>query len=210
MTASPIFRRLLGVSVWLFVQNVRVEAQTAASERRLDVIAPGDILRLRVWREPDMSADYQVGANGQVVLPRLGTVDVATWPSDSLQVFLTEKYRVYLNNPSIEVQLLRRVTVTGAVRTPGVYPLDPTLTIADAIALAGGPAPDGKRDKVEIRRAGKRIMADLRNDVLVADSPIRSGDQLYVPTRGWLSRNTWIISAAVTLTAVVLREVAAK
>src|SRR5688500_4327874 len=133
-----------------------------------------------------MSADYQVGANGQVVLPRLGTMDVTAWPADSLQSFLTEKYRVYLNNPSIEVQLLRRVTVTGAVRTPGVYPLDPTLTIADAIALAGGPAPDGKRDKVEIRRGGKMITADLRNDLLIADSPIRSGDQLYVPTRGWL------------------------
>jgi protein involved in polysaccharide export with SLBB domain len=100
--------------------------------------------------------------------------------------------------------LLRRVTVTGAVRNPGVYPLDPTLTITDAIALAGGPAPDGKRDQVEIRRGGKVIVGDLRSDAVIGDSPIQSGDQLYVPTRAWLTRNTWLISGAITLTAVIL------
>ena len=81
-----------------------------------------------------MSGDFQVGNRGMVVLPRLGEVNLTNIPADSLQNFLTEKYRVYLNNPSIEVQLLRRVTITGAVRTPGVYPLEPNMTIADAIS----------------------------------------------------------------------------
>jgi polysaccharide export outer membrane protein len=181
-------------------------AATAQSPivRRPDIIGPGDVLRLRIWREPDMSGDYTVSANGRVVLPRLGDLQIASIPADSLQSFLTDRYRVYLNNPSIEVMLLRRVTVTGAVRTPGVYPLDPTLSITDAIALAGGPAPDGKRDKVEIRRGGKIIVGDLRGDAVIADSPIQSGDQLYVPTKAWLTRNTWLISGAVTLTAVLL------
>jgi protein involved in polysaccharide export with SLBB domain len=151
-----------------------------------------------------MSGDYAVSAGGRVVLPRLGDLQVASIPADSLQSFLTDRYRVYLNNPSIEVVLLRRVTVTGAVRNPGVYPLDPTLTITDAIALAGGPAPDGKRDKVEIRRGGKVIVGDLRSDAVIGDSPIQSGDQLYVPTKAWLTRNTWLISGAITITAVIL------
>ncbi|HEY3113567.1 MAG TPA: polysaccharide biosynthesis/export family protein [Gemmatimonadaceae bacterium] len=169
-----------------------------------DIIRPGDVLRLRIWREPDMSGDYAVSASGRVILPRLGDLQVAAIPADSLQSFLTDRYRVYLNNPSIEVLLLRRVTVTGAVRSPGVYPLDPTLTITDAIALAGGAAPDGKRDKIEIRRAGKIIVGDLRGDAVIGDAPIQSGDQLYVPTKAWLSRNTWLVSGAVTLTAVLL------
>ncbi len=131
---------------------------------------------------------------------------MASISADSLQPVLVERYKEFLNNPSIEAVLLRRVTITGAVRNPGVYPLDPTLTISDAVALAGGPAPDGKRDRVEIRRGGVRVVADLRNDVVVSDSPIQSGDQIYVPTKAWLSRNTWLISAAVTLAAVVARE----
>ena len=152
-----------------------------------------------------MSGDFSVSAAGRVVLPRLGELQVASIPGDSLRSFLTDRYRVYLNNPSIDVLLLRRVSVPGAVKTPGVYPLDPTLTISDAIALAGGPAEDGKRDKVEIRRGGKVVVADLRSDGVIADSPIQSGDQLYVPIKSWLTRNTWVFSGVITtVTAVIL------
>lgn len=155
-----------------------------------------------------MSGDFQVASNGKVVLPRLGLIDVASIPADSLQTLLTDRYRVYLNNPSIEVSLLRRVTIAGAVKTPGVYPLDPTMTVADALALAGGPSPDGKRDHVEIRRSGQRVPADLRNDTMLADSPVQSGDQLYIPTKPWIARNTWLISASVSLAAIVINQLA--
>ena len=154
-----------------------------------------------------MSGDFPVNASGLAILPRLGQLDLSSIPADSLQAVLVDKYRVYLNNPTIEILLLRRVSIIGAVLHPGVYPLDPTLTVSDALALAGGPAPDGKRDQVEVRRGGTRIVADLRNDVVIADSPVQSGDQIYVPTRAWLSRNTWLISAGVTLTALIVREV---
>jgi polysaccharide export outer membrane protein len=179
-------------------------AQTVAADVKPDVVAPGDVLRIRIWREPDMSGDFSVNSSGRVVLPRLGELEVASISSDSLQRSLTDRYRVYLNNPSIDVLLLKRVTITGAVKNPGVYPLDPTLTISDALALAGGAAPDGKRDKVEIRRAGIVLAADLRENTLIANSPIRSGDQLYVPTKSWLSTNTWLVSGGFTIVAVVL------
>jgi polysaccharide export outer membrane protein len=153
-----------------------------------------------------MSGDFQVNNSGSVILPRLGALDVTAIEADSLQSLLGERYKVFLNNPSIEVMLLRRVSIMGAVRTPGVYPVDPTLTISDAVALAGGPAADGKRDHVEIRRNGTRVAADLRNDVLIADSPVQSGDQIYVPQKSWIARNTWLFSAVITLAAVVVRE----
>jgi polysaccharide export outer membrane protein len=204
--AFNLCRRLISAAV-LSVLAVSVSsAQVSLKSSGRETIGPGDILRLKIWREPDMSGDYQVAPNGKVVLPRLGELDVATWSADSLQTMLTGKYKVYLNNPSIEISLLRRVTITGAVKTPGVYPLDPTMTVADAVALAGGPAPDGKRDQVEIRRAGVRVLADLRGNAMIADSPIQSGDQLYVPTKAWLARNTWLISGAVSLTAVLVTQ----
>ena len=153
-----------------------------------------------------MSGDFQVNVAGEVILPRLGTIHLVSIPADSLQSILINKYRVYLNNPSIEVSLLRRISITGAVRNPGVYPVDPTLTVSDALSLAGGAAADGRRDKVEIIRNGSRLSADLRTDAIVANSPIQSGDQLYVPTRAWLSRNTWLISGLITLSVVLLRD----
>jgi protein involved in polysaccharide export with SLBB domain len=124
------------------------------------------------------------------VLPKLGQLDVASIPADSLQPRLTRAYAEYLNHPSIEVVSLRRISVLGAVQKPGVYPVDPTMSVADVVALAGGAAPEGKRDQVELRRDGKLVSARLQQVSRIADSPIRSGDQLYVPQRSWLSRNT--------------------
>ena len=151
-----------------------------------------------------MSGDFPVSASGTVVLPRIGEVAVTSLSSDSVRRLLTDRYLVYLNNPSIEVTQLKRVSITGAVRNPGVYPLDPTLTVSDALALAGGPAPDGKRDKVEIRRRGARVSADLRVNTVIADSPIQSGDQLYVPTKSWISTNPWLMSGMITIIAVIV------
>ena len=207
IASSMVDRRVVSAALFALLSATAASAQQPVATRS-DVIGPGDVLKLRIWREPDMSGEFQVSSNGTVVLPRLGPINVAAMPADSLQAILTDRYKAFLNNPSIEISLLRRVTITGAVKTPGVYPLDPTMTISDALALAGGASSEGKRDRVEIRRGGKSIAADLRNDTVLSNSPVQSGDQLYVPPKPWLARNTWLISAGVSLTAVVITQLA--
>ncbi len=173
-------------------QTTSAQAQSAGDSvmDAANNLRPGDVLRLRIWREPDLSGDFPVDPRGRVVLPKLGPLDVASVDSDSLQPRLVRAYSEFLNNPSIEVVPLRRISVLGAVQKPGVYPVDPTMTVADVVALAGGASPDGKRDRVELRRGNERVSANLQQASRVADSPIRSGDQLYVPQRSWLDRNT--------------------
>jgi protein involved in polysaccharide export with SLBB domain len=84
------------------------------------------------------------------------------------------------------------------VRNPGVYPLDPTMTIADAVASAGGATREGHIRSFELIRQGERVPVQLFADARIADSPIRSGDQLYVPERSWLSRNAAVVVGAIT------------
>jgi protein involved in polysaccharide export with SLBB domain len=181
---------LLLAAVLLGLRTPIALAQTASRLAAVDNLRPGDVLRLRIWREPDFSGEFLVDKRGFVILPRLGSTEVASVQADSLQPRLVRAYAEYLNNPSIEVVALRRISVLGAVQKPGVYPVDPTMTVADVVALAGGAAPEGKRDQVELRRDGKRVLTKLQQASRIADSPIRSGDQLYVPQRSWLSRNT--------------------
>jgi protein involved in polysaccharide export with SLBB domain len=70
------------------------------------------------------------------------------------------------------------------------------MTITDALALAGGASSEGKSDKVELRRGSKRGMIDLsRGTKRVGDLSLRSGDQLVVPQRSWVSRNPGVIVA---------------
>jgi polysaccharide export outer membrane protein len=171
-------------------------------------LRPGDQVRLKIWREPDLSGDFAVDESGTVVLPKLGAVRLDTIPADSLRSRLTDAYRTFLNNPSVEVTPLRRVAVIGAVVKPGLYPADPTMTVSDVLALAGGASPNGKPDRVEVRREGRQVDVALAPGSTMAGALIRSGDQLYVPQRGWLSRNSWLLStiigAGATITTILL------
>jgi protein involved in polysaccharide export with SLBB domain len=171
-------------------------------------LRPGDAIRLRIWLEPDLSGEFAIDQRGMTTLPLLGEFSVTGTPADSIRPRLVSAYARYLKNPTIEVTFLRRITITGAVAKPGIYPVEPTMTVTDALALAGGPAPDGKRDRVELRRDKRRVQSNLSKDSRVADLALRSGDELYVPQKGWVGRNPWIasslIGAAVTVTTIFL------
>jgi polysaccharide export outer membrane protein len=169
------------------------------------LLLPGDLVRLKIWREPDLSGDFQVNAEGRVVLPKLGEMSVAGVTPDSLHTALVQSYSRFLRDPAIEITVLRRVNVSGAVRNPGLYPLDATMTVADAVALAGGATSDGKIDKVELRRAGNTLMVDLGTRTRLSTTPVQSGDQLFVPQKSWASRNTGLVAAGITaMTTVVV------
>jgi protein involved in polysaccharide export with SLBB domain len=168
------------------------------------VLRPGDRVRLKVWREPDLSGDFEVDEDGIVVFPKVGRVDVQRISTDSLKAMLIVLYTQSLRNPSVEVTVLRRLNVLGSVRNPGLYYIDPTTTVADALALAGGVSPDGKQDRFELIRGGKRMPIKLSQDSRLADSPMQPGDQLWVPERSWISRNAVVVSAAVTSLAIIL------
>ena len=181
-------------------QAVEAESSTHVAHGALaqQPLRPGDVVRLRIWREPDLSGDFQVDETGVVVFPLIGPRTVTEVPPDSLRHQLVDAYATYLRHPSIDVVLLRRVNVLGAVAKAGLYPVDPTMTIADVLALAGGPTTIGDPDKVRIIRDGETITASVGQRTVVGELPVRSGDQFYVPERSWISRNSNIVAAAIT------------
>ena len=168
------------------------------------VLYPGDMVRLRVWRGDNMNGDYLVNNDGTAVFPLLGPWPVTGKSADSLKAELVAEYGKYLRTPSIEVTPLRRVAITGAVQKGGLYPVDPTMTLADALALAGGATPQGDPNKVDLIRDGRVIRAELRQDVRILELPIRSGDQLFVPERSWITRNASVIASIITTTGAIV------
>lgn len=211
-SSSPIGQKVLvALLLMLGLSAGRAGGQTPAPEPGAATLAvdsapvgPGDQLRLKIWREPEMSGDIQVDEAGVATLPRLGPVAVSRMSADSLKRMLIHKYAEFLRDPAIEVTVRRRVTILGAVRTPGVYHLDPTMTLADALALAGGAASEGKKNAVELRRQGERVAATLGERARIADTPLRSGDELFVPERSWISRNFGLVLAGIsTATSLV-------
>jgi len=90
------------------------------------------------------------------------------------------------------------------VQKPGLYHVDPIMTVADALALAGGVLPGGRDDKVQVIREGAKLPATLSGRMLIGHSPLRSGDQLYVPERSWISRNTAVVVAGISALTTLL------
>ena len=178
----------------LAVAPVAVEAQTAggtsssvAASR--NSLLPGDVVEVQIWREEDLSGEFTVDEDGMVVLPLIGEKSVSGISPQDLRDQLSEDYAVYLQNPSVNVRLLRRITVAGEVRVPGLYTVDATVSLADLIARAGGLTSDGDSDKVTLTRGGQLYSLDLNGATVVGEAGIRSGDRLLVGRRSWLSRN---------------------
>jgi len=172
--------------------------QPAAVKASQEYVQPGDVVKLWIWREEELSGEFLVPNTGMVVFPKIGAQQVTERPMPELRDALLAEFQKYLRNPSIEITFLRRVNVLGAVRKPGVYPLDPTMTVAMALAMAEGTTPEGRSDRVELIRDGERLIANINQRTKIAELPIRSGDQLFVPERSWMSRNTGLVAALVS------------
>jgi polysaccharide export outer membrane protein len=147
---------------------------------------------------------FTVDDRGVVTLPLLGERVVAGFELSDVRDRLVADYRVYLQNPSIEVTLLRRINILGEVRSPGLYPVDGTVSLADALALAGGITPNGDPSKIQLIRGERVIVQDLDQATMIGAAEIRSGDQIMVGQRGWIARNTGaVVGGLIAATAIV-------
>ena len=197
---------------WLVpVQCVSAQSVSPASAAPTTVTSDsaslhvGDIIRLKIWREPDLSGDFTIPTDGNVVFPKIGVYAVLGETPSSLRVRLVKDYSQSLVNPSIDVVVLYRVNVLGAVRNPGLYTPDATMTVPDVIALAGGVTPDGDDRHVQLLRGGAVVATQVDQHKPIARNFIQSGDQLYVPQTSWLSRNSGVVGAAmITASAYLL------
>lgn len=167
-----------------------------------DQLRAGDMVRVALSREVEMSGDYLVDEAGMVALPLIGLRETANKTPAALKQELVTAYSDQLRNQTIQITLLRRVRVLGEVRNPGLYHADPTMTLGDVVALAGGATTLGKSTDIRIVRDGEEFEVDLGSDVL---HQVRSGDQIVVPEKGWIARNrTLLVTASISVTAIVV------
>ena len=153
-------------------------------------MAPGDIVRVEIWQERDISGDFLVHPNGNAVLPLLGEQRMAGIPVGVLRDSLRVRYRRLLKNPSINITPLRRVQVLGEVMRPGVYVMDPTVSLSGLIAMASGANINGDVRKISIMRDGQVYRPRIGAGMTLMEADIRSGDQVVVGQKSWAVRNS--------------------
>lgn len=139
-------------------------------------IGPQDVIELSVFKVPELSKVVQVSEAGTVNLPLVGEIIVAGRTARDVENDLTRDLgKKYLQNPQVTILVKeynsQRVTVEGAVKSPGVFPMQGRLSLLQAVAMAQGLDTVSDNTLLVFREVdGKRRAA--RFDI----SEIRSGD----------------------------------
>ena len=208
------FARCCVASLALLVAGaiaVPMQAQSTSGEEAT-LLRAGDAVRITVWRQPELSGEFVVAADGSLTHPLYRTVRVTGVPLSQIEQRVQAFLGRFAENPQFVVEPLLRVTVGGEVARPNLYNLRPEMSIAQAVALAGGATERGRADQVHLLRGGTRRVLDLTNpESEGARLPIRSGDEIIVARRRAVFREVvapvmTVIGAIAAITNVALRN----
>lgn len=185
--------------------------QLAAPDTAGVMLSPGDVLRITVWRQPELSGEFVVGPDGSILHPLYREVRVTNLPlstvEDRVRTFLTR----FESNPEFVMLPMLRIIVGGEVRQPNVYTVPVGTSVAAAIASAGGPTDRGKLEQVRLQRGTSAQVLDLTSlDQRATRITVRSGDQILVGRRrnfvqDVLSPMSSVIAAGAALTTVFIQ-----
>lgn len=157
------------------------------------VIGPGDELLIRAWGQIDLDIHARVDRNGEIYIPKVGSISVAGLKYDQLKGFLLSHIGRIYQNFDLDVTMgeLRSIDiyVVGQARRPGRYTVSSLSTLANAIFASGGPSPSGSMRRIELKRGSKTITDfDLYDLLLKGDKSkdvlLLPEDVIYIPAIG--------------------------
>ncbi len=135
---------------WILVTIIAIPGALAAQETTGLTIERGDVLSVTVIDEPTLGREAKVDALGRIMLPRLGSIDVAGQGLDrirqTIETELSERDIILEPTVVVEVASYRPIYVGGAVAQQGAVPYEPGLTVRHALLLAGGVDLDESED----------------------------------------------------------------
>lgn len=156
-------------------------------------LQPGDVMRVKFWPEQQYSGDYEVETSGNVVIPLLGELHVAGKSLSEVRSEVRDHYRALTTNGVAIVSLQFRVSVIGQVARPGLYPVDGTQTVFDALSLAGGPTTSADLAHLRLLRDDRVVVLNAE-ETFETGAPmlsvlLQSGDRIVVPQKNvvWLN-----------------------
>jgi polysaccharide biosynthesis/export protein len=108
-------------------------------------IGPGDVLRIFVWRNPELSVTVPVRPDGQVSMPLVQDVAATGITPGALAREIEKRLAKYVTDPNVTVIPSRfvgpftyQVRVVGEAAVPRALPFRENMTLLDAMIETGG------------------------------------------------------------------------
>jgi protein involved in polysaccharide export with SLBB domain len=155
----------------------------------------GDTFEVRVFGEADLSGTYKVGGQGNITFPLVGDLRVEGLDPQTVSKLIGDRLRQggFLRDPQVTVtakdQTSKKIYIIGQVGHPGTFPYLPSMTVVEAITVAGGFTPLAAKNDTTITRIDQGKETKMK--VPVADMAegrarnvfLRPGDIISVPER---------------------------
>jgi polysaccharide export outer membrane protein len=186
-------RRLFG-ALALYSASLIAMLMTPAFAEQEYLLAPGDILKITVFKNPDLSVDVRVSESGSISYPLIGSVPVSglTLPAAERKIGQMLRDGGFVVNPQVNILLTQAfgnlVSVIGEVNTAGRYSLDAAgghlsgmLAAAGGVAQSGGDfvIVTGTRNGKSFRREVDIVKMSLSGSP-AEDIELVGGDTLFV------------------------------
>lgn len=174
----------------LLILTLGVWVHVASADETNYLLGSGDMLKISVYNNPDLSLETRITEVGMISFPLIGEIDIGGMTTSAAEKKIANQLEVGGFVKQAQINILveqfqsKTVSVLGSFYKPGRYPLDRATNLAELIALAGGISVDGS-DLITVIRKNSKIEYDLRNIVRNGDGShninLVGGEIVYVP-----------------------------
>jgi protein involved in polysaccharide export with SLBB domain len=188
-----------------FFENINAsQAQAVGAMQTTNAFAPaegtavspdyplgaGDQLIIRAWGSIDVDFKVTIDRNGQIVIPKVGSVPMAGVKVSQSEAVIKQALAKNYKGFEVNVTLgqLRAITVyvVGQARRPGSYTLSSMSTLSSGLFASGGPNANGSVRKVQLKRAGQLVTefdlyGFLSQGQAAGDVRLIDGDVIFIP-----------------------------
>ncbi len=147
------------------------------------VLDTGDVVRVTVYGDAELSKTYKIDDNGAVAFPLVGPVPVrGTTTEDAAKRLARALANGYMRNPDVAVEIdqYRPFYIQGEVKSAGQFSYVYGMTVRAAISTAGGYTETADRARAVVYRRQGNEMVKVAVDL---DFPIFPGDTIVVQER---------------------------
>ncbi|HET7220260.1 MAG TPA: polysaccharide biosynthesis/export family protein [Vicinamibacterales bacterium] len=157
-------------------------------------LTPGDKLRVEVYKDAQLSQSLQIRPDGKITLPLIGDIVATDLTPIELRDRISASLKEYVTNPVVTVIVVEAspamVYVMGEVAQPGSIPMRGSMTVLQALAMAGGFREFANPKDIRILRKGGGVLKTVEtirfnyNDAVKGNLPpvfLQPGDMIVVP-----------------------------
>ena len=180
--ASPAYTESAKASTRANVQRIR--ERLSEGDFRL-----GDRIVLSVQGEPNLPDTLAVQSGPKVSLPLFGDIPLDGVLRSEVSEHLETALAQFIRDPVVRAEGLMRISIQGAVGSPGFYVVPADWLLSQTLMVAGGTGQNSDLEQLRIERGadvvleGAELQEALRQGLTLDQLNLQAGDQLMMPTR---------------------------